>query len=97
MKDANNVCYADTRIGINVGKSLDIKVKGVLNQLAVLPAYVKYDLVIEARAYSHFIKKYDRPKARALACFCATVLGYFLYEGNSLNWAIQEAESKIRA
>ncbi|NCQ53964.1 hypothetical protein COV88_00900 [Candidatus Saccharibacteria bacterium CG11_big_fil_rev_8_21_14_0_20_41_19] len=96
MEKASKVCYAYSRIEIVVAeRGLDQKVQKALKGLAVIPCYVDYDEKIEAQAYSRFVKKYDEVKARAYAHFCAMVLGYTLYDGNNLRWAMQEAEARI--
>jgi len=96
MKKASKVCYADSRVEIVVAEQgLDQKVQYALKGLSVIPCYVNYDEKIEAQAYHRFVKKYDEIKARAYAHFCAMVLGYFLYDGNNLQWAMQEAEARI--
>ncbi len=97
MKKISTECYAGTKTNIQLlDKNVDFKVNGAIRELAVIPWMVEYDPKIEAQAYNCLIKKYSKKIARSYAYFCAMVLGYTLYDGMTLNWAMQQAESRIR-
>jgi|GEM_PF-1987444 len=97
MKQSKNVCYADTKVEIaTVNRHNDEAVHYALRGMAVIPAYVEYDQKIEHQAYKGFMLKYSHAKARALAYFCAMLLGYHLYGDKTLSWAMHTAEARVR-
>ena len=97
MKQCQTVCYADTKVEIaTVNRHNDTAVSHALRGMAVIPAYVEYDEKIERQAYKRFTLKYSHSKARALADFCAKLLGYHLYGDKDLSWAMSVAEARVR-